>query len=564
MNDDNGELLATMALLERRLSRSVAARLEAESLLERRSRELDRSNRDLQRREQDLVAQLDAGNRNLLQAQQLAGIATFFRMKGERFRVSAAMADIFGIPVDPPPSGADFALALHPLDRDRIVGGQSAFFASSLPGEEYRAEGRIVRPDGAVRWLRWMMKRDLANVGATAPVSGTVQDITEQRGAQRRTRALQLIGERNLRRLRQTEALLAERVAELERAAVELADSHARTDAAHSAKARFLSMMSHKVRTPMNGVLGMMTAMTQTDLDPQQARQLALARAAGDELRVLVDEIIDIADGGPATPERRRAGAGAVTAESAGPLLVAGRRPRILVAEDIETNQIVLTSMLDSLGCDHVVVGDGALAVAAAAAGGIDAILMDIQMPVMDGTEATRQIRALPGGLGAVPIIGITAQALQAEREALRAAGMNQCLAKPISVPMLDAALRDVLRAVPIIDAGLFQAAMAAMPQGRRLLLIEQVGRDLRLLAGEFAGGVARGDAEAVRRARHSLVGVAGNFGLVGLSEVLAASRELALPARADADALQAAVVAAVAEAQALLAAPRNRRATDQ
>ncbi|PZN92757.1 MAG: hypothetical protein DCF31_15080 [Alphaproteobacteria bacterium] len=560
MTDDNGALLATMALLERRLSRSVAARLEAESLLERRSRELDRSNRDLQRREQDLVAQLDTGNRNLLQAQQLAGIATFFRMKGERFRVSAAMADILGIPVDPPPSGADFARALHPLDRDRIVGGQRVFFASSLPGEEYRAEGRIVRPDGAVRWLRWMMKRDLASEGAAAPVAGTVQDITEQRGAQRRTRALQLIGERNLRRLRQTEALLAQRVAELERAAAELAASHARTDAAHSAKARFLSMMSHKVRTPMNGVLGMMTAMTQTDLDPQQARQLALARAAGDELRVLVDEIIDIADGGPAL-ERR---AGAVADGSAGPLLVAGRRPRILVAEDIETNQIVLTSMLDSLGCDHVVVGDGALAVTAAAGGGIDAILMDIQMPVMDGTEATRQIRALPGGLGAVPIIGITAQALQAERQALRAAGMNQCLAKPISVPMLDAALRAVLRAVPIIDARLFQAAMAAMPQGRRLLLIEQVGRDLRLLADEFAGGVARGDAEAVRRARHSLVGVAGNFGLVGLSEVLAATRDLVLPARADADALQAAVAAAVAEAQALLAAPRNRRATDQ
>ncbi len=565
MTDITMNLAAANALLERRLKRAEAARAEAETLLERRSRELDRSNRDLRQREQDLVAQLDVGNRNLLQAQQLGGIASFFGIEGESFRSSEALADIIGQPAGRAVTVADVARALHPLDRDRVIALQAEFFVNAELDREHHYECRILRPDRSVRWLRWSVRRSVSG-DKRSTISGTVQDITVQRATQRRSEALQLISQRNLQRLQRTEALLAERVVELEQSATVLAASHARTEAAYLAKNQFLSRMSHKIRTPLNGVLGMMAALAQTRLDPSQEHQLKLARRAGDELRALIDEIIDIADAGPADRRSAAASSAPDVDDDVLPLVVAGRRPMIMVAEDIETNQIVLTSMLDSIGCDHRVVDNGALALAAAKLGGIDAILMDIQMPVMDGAEATRQIRQLTGAAGAVPIIGVTAQAIQSERDALKQAGMNECLAKPVTVPLLKRVLRAALAVKPVVNEKLFMAEMAALPLDRRVSLFNQATRDLAQLAEAFATGTANDDAEVVRRARHSLIGVAGNFGLESLTALLEASRNAPKPDANTAAALLAMIEAVILEGRALLLAaqPRNRRRTDQ
>ena len=565
MTDTAVDPVAANALLERRLKRAEAARAEAEALLERRSRELDRSNRDLRQREQEMVAQLDIGNRNLLQAQRMGGIATFYGVKGESFRTSEALADIIGHPPGRPTTVMDVAQVLHPLDRDRIFALQAEFFASAEPDREYVHECRIVRPDLSVRWLRWSIRQSLSHDNRSM-ISGTVQDITVQRAAQRRTAALQLISQRNLQRLRRMDALLAERVVELEHSASALLESHARTEAAHVAKNQFLARMSHKIRTPMNGVLGMMTALAQTQLDPSQQQQLKRARAAGDELRTLIDEIIDIADGN--SDDRRSSAIQPFVDAQADnvPLIVAGRRPRIMVADDIETNQIVLASILDSIGCDHLVVGDGAQALAAAQLGGIDAILMDIQMPIMDGAEATRQIRQLPGAAGSVPIIGVTAQAIQSERDALKRAGMNDCLAKPITMPLLARVLRTVLATQPVIDAKVFLAVMAALPADRRATLFDQVARDLTQLAHDFTAATSNDDAAGARRARHSLVGVASNFGVGGLTALLETSGDQSPTDPHAAATLSNIVDAAIIEGRALLlrTAPHNRRSTDQ
>ena len=558
------DLAAQNTLLKRRLKRAESARAEAEALLERRSRELDRSNRDLRQREQELVAQLDIGNRNLLQAQRLGGIASFYATKGESFRISEALADMIGHPADTV-TVKDVGKALHPLDRDRAIAFQTNFFAGLMSGREYRFECRIIRLDGSVRWLRWIVRQSLSDDNRSS-ISGTVQDITAQRAAQRRAEALQLVSQRNLLRLQRTDALLAERVIELEHIASALAESRARTDAAYTAKDQFLARMSHKIRTPMNGVLGMMTALAQTQLDPQQQQQLKRARAAGDELRTLIDEIIDIADAGTDAPPSSPTQPVPETESDAEPMTVAGRRPRIMVAEDIETNQIVLTSMLDSIGCDHLVVGNGALALEAARLGGFDGILMDIQMPIMDGAEATREIRLLAGAPGAVPIIGVTAQAIQSEREALKKAGMNECLAKPISIPMLVRALRNVLATTPAIDAKLFLGAIYALPVARRAAVFDQVACDLTQLAQDLATATSNDDDEGVRRARHSLIGVAGNFGIKSLVALLNASRDQPHPDHGTAAELTAAVEAAIIEGRALLqrALLYNRRSTDQ
>jgi PAS domain S-box-containing protein len=110
---------------------------------------------------------------------------------------------------------------------------------------------------------------------------------------------------------------------------------------------------------------------------------------------------------------------------------------RILVVEDNATNRLVATKILQGLGASVETAEDGLAGVAAVAAGGFDLVLMDIQMPRMDGVEATRTIRALSGDAGATPIIGLTANVLPEQWRGYRAAGMNGVVGKPISPPAL-------------------------------------------------------------------------------------------------------------------------------
>ncbi|MDH4554175.1 response regulator [Pseudomonas sp. BN417] len=107
-----------------------------------------------------------------------------------------------------------------------------------------------------------------------------------------------------------------------------------------------------------------------------------------------------------------------------------GSGQQVLLVEDNPVNQTVIEAMLRSLGYQVSLVGDGAQAVHQASRHHYAAILMDCRLPVLDGYEATRQIRQMNGGV-AVPIIALTANALQGDREACLAAGMNDYLAKP-------------------------------------------------------------------------------------------------------------------------------------
>jgi signal transduction histidine kinase/ActR/RegA family two-component response regulator len=114
---------------------------------------------------------------------------------------------------------------------------------------------------------------------------------------------------------------------------------------------------------------------------------------------------------------------------------------RILVAEDNDVNQILINAVLTRMG--HVVhlVANGQLAVEAVRRGDYDLVLMDLQMPGMDGVEATHAIRALGGTRGALPIIAMTANAFEEDRQACLAAGMDDYLPKPIDVERLAQAI---------------------------------------------------------------------------------------------------------------------------
>jgi CheY-like chemotaxis protein len=126
-----------------------------------------------------------------------------------------------------------------------------------------------------------------------------------------------------------------------------------------------------------------------------------------------------------------------------------GDRFRVLVVDDNATNRRVAELILDSASIDHASVVNGQEAVEAMATGVFDAVLMDIQMPVMDGLEATRRIRAWErdSGRPRAPIIIVSANGLQEHLEAGRAAGADDHLNKPVSAAALLGALTPRLAA---------------------------------------------------------------------------------------------------------------------
>ncbi len=119
---------------------------------------------------------------------------------------------------------------------------------------------------------------------------------------------------------------------------------------------------------------------------------------------------------------------------------------KILLVEDNDTNLFAASTMLKQLGCEVVTARTGLEAVRAAAADTFDLILMDMQMPEMDGLEATRHIRRAPGPNQRKPILALTANAFVEDAERCRAAGMNEHLTKPIRRAALEAALARFLR----------------------------------------------------------------------------------------------------------------------
>jgi CheY-like chemotaxis protein len=133
---------------------------------------------------------------------------------------------------------------------------------------------------------------------------------------------------------------------------------------------------------------------------------------------------------------------------------------RILAAEDNPTNQLVLKTVISTFGLDVDIVPDGQRAVDAWASGDYDLILMDIQMPVMDGITATREIRAAEARTGRprTPIIALSANAMVHQVKEYLNAGMDMHVAKPIQLAKLHEALAKVLN-----DAAVEPAAKDAV-----------------------------------------------------------------------------------------------------
>ncbi|WP_417910252.1 cache domain-containing protein [Candidatus Electronema sp. PJ] len=218
------------------------------------------------------------------------------------------------------------------------------------------------------------------------------------------------------------------------------------------------------------------------------------------------------------------------------------RRAKILLVEDNLINQQVAQEILAKADLQVETVSNGAEAVAAVAAGHFDAVLMDIQMPVMDGYEATRKIREELGRVD-LPILAMTAHAVSEERDKCFRMGMDDHIAKPISRRALFTALsrwigdKSVCVADPPLNGCLMktllaQTGTAIQPVGLDLAgglqrlegneelflkLLRSFCREQQDITEQMEQIIAAKDLKAGQYAAHTLKGVAGNIGLPGI-----------------------------------------------
>jgi len=247
------------------------------------------------------------------------------------------------------------------------------------------------------------------------------------------------------------------------------------------------------------------------------------------------------------------------------------RRGRtVLLVEDNPTNRRVAELFLERAGCEVAVAADGAEALAVLRERRVDLVLMDMQMPVMDGLEATRRIRGEIAGGGRLPIVGLTANALKEQVEACRAAGMDDVIAKPLEREKLEAVLeryapavgtrtgRHVIRppserAAPGAEVSVsrFREVTAGDPVLARGL-VETFEHSVGQACADIEAALGRGDFALAKRAAHTLVGASANMGATRL-EAVAAAMELAATDE-DAVALRPLIAAARKRSESALA----------
>jgi signal transduction histidine kinase/CheY-like chemotaxis protein/HPt (histidine-containing phosphotransfer) domain-containing protein len=220
----------------------------------------------------------------------------------------------------------------------------------------------------------------------------------------------------------------------------------------------------------------------------------------------------------------------------------------ILVVDDNPTNQLLVEAQLNKLGYSCEVAPDGAVALERLESGRFDAVLMDCNMPVMDGYEATRHIRAKERGTGVhIPVLALTASAMGTNRDACERAGMDGFLTKPLLLTKLAQELdrflgaaeadridpeaevsrsgRDMSNA-PILDDARIDRLLAELGAGPlqkvALTFVAEMPRRL----AELSRVAAEGDVDAVRRSAHAIRSPSAMLGAAALAERLRAIEE--------------------------------------
>jgi CheY-like chemotaxis protein len=290
--------------------------------------------------------------------------------------------------------------------------------------------------------------------------------------------------------------------------------------------------VAERIRKDVDLVCGPLVMLTSAGEqgESQRCRELGVAGylmkpVAASDLRRVIETVMKTITA-PVTPEEVAAPVPVSNSEpvrlapasdpTAGVPLV-GANLRLLLAEDNPVNRTIGTRMLSKYGHVVVAVENGALAVEATAKERFDVVLMDVEMPVMNGFDATAAIRAREQGTDVhVPIIALTAHAMQGDRERCLEAGMDSYATKPIQPTELFSTVAMLLKSNPP------EVAMSIdVPALDRVALYEQVGDEADLLLkviemfrvdsvqvmAKLADAVATGNAEEVQQGAHRLKG---------------------------------------------------------
>jgi signal transduction histidine kinase/CheY-like chemotaxis protein/HPt (histidine-containing phosphotransfer) domain-containing protein len=209
-------------------------------------------------------------------------------------------------------------------------------------------------------------------------------------------------------------------------------------------------------------------------------------------------------------------------------------RLRILLAEDNKINQQYATVVLNKAGHHVTIAENGHQAVDAVRGADFDVILMDIQMPELDGVEATRQIRALPSPKNIVPIFAMTAHAMRGACEEYLAAGMDDYVTKPFQPAVLLDKLDRIAHgeapppspclrqepSLPVLDTTNLEELGAALPPETLASLVCLFLHDAESQLAAIAQCLEGGDRDGAARQAHMMVGAAGNLGALQTSAV--------------------------------------------
>jgi two-component system sensor histidine kinase TorS len=688
--------LNELEALKRRLERERQARREAEKLLEIKSRALYAAVEESNRLAEELRQVVGFQTQELLNAQRVAQVGTFiWDINAELITWSEGVYSILGIdPDEESLSLARYFASVLPEDRVRLrTQIDRALEAGITPGNEFETTHRIQRPDGKVRWVKGLGKVAESNNKTSPFLSAAIQDITEVMQAD-------LL-------VKNTQLQLKQRLEELERTQKILESAHAEAEDANRTKSRFIAMISHEIRTPINGLLGTLSLLADSELNDSQSELLQVAITSGEMLRILLNDVIDFSRLGtgdiqlefthfsirklavqiiefwrpqakskgnrlsvnvdPEVPERlsgdsarigqvlnnlvsnaikftkdgaialnlklddqfpaesssccvridvvdtgigiaredlsnlfkefsqvayprdcqtrfydaageeRGAGLGLAICRSlvermSGKISVTSalcegstfsvrlplqiveaeiddsrdtsefepltveksRKPRALIAEDVQANQLVARMLLEKFGCVVEIANDGIEAVDACQRQSYDFVLMDVSMPRMDGVNATIQIRALSNpAASAVPIIGLTAFAFTEEWSRFYEAGMNCVISKPVQRDELYEEIKSVLcsgtstgnrQSPKKSGSDLNYETLGALIKGfskeQASQVFDQVSADLDMTRNSAITRARDGDLASLGRSCHTIKGLAASFGGEALADL--------------------------------------------
>lgn len=242
-------------------------------------------------------------------------------------------------------------------------------------------------------------------------------------------------------------------------------------------------------------------------------------------------------------PGTRETAASAAAARRAAIDSQVGQNRRVLVVEDSITNQMVATALLKSAGFQVDVAGDGVEAIEAVRNVPYDIVLMDVAMPDMDGFAATRALRAMPASIRTIPIVAMTANAMEGDRQRCLEAGMNDYIAKPIERARLIEVIGRWLPAMPaqartaggapadgtgdvrddVLDRAVLAQLAADLDSEVLPELVAAFAREAEARIRAIEDAAERDELAQLERQAHTLKSSAGTFGAARLASLMAA-----------------------------------------